>query len=529
MNNYHKQPSRSPAFFAAGLLAIASTAPLFAQRPIAEAPTVETLTPVATNVVRLGQPSGVTGPLNARYINNLGQVVLENNLDVFLWTVDGGFENIGRSGFWTYPGDFNDQGVIIGSNYDGNSNVRLSWSAATGWQPNGLPAGNQPGKMNNLGDIVVGNLMLTADGLQTLSSNWDLVTINDSRMVAGYDYSTQSAFVWNANNGNVTTIGANLSVTDINSKGQVVGRFSENQNIKMFFWDPKTGLRVVPALGGFQQRNWYGEIENYEMVNPSSINDAGQVVGQTTSSDGSYLSFVWDETNGMRVLLDKEQFPNSLPMSINNRGEIVGVSHGGSFYAKIAVPTCAELIAKVQAEVDALTIQLTTANGSIATLTTELAQANASLVSLQGQLAEKDQTNALLTQQLTTAAAEAAANILSLEGQIAGITAQRNALQAEVGTLTAQVATQSQTITSLTAQLAAKDAELAACAAAGGNLALITTALASLQSQISTSLGTSVTIPGATPAEQVQALSTAIDGLNPGQKKALADKLSGKK
>ena len=89
-----------------------------------------------------------------------------------------------------------------------------------------------------------------------------------------------------------------------------------------------------------------------------------------------------------------------------------------------------------------------------------------------------------------------------------------------MASLQSQIAALQGQVTSLQTQLAAANATAASA----------TAALTALGTEIGSSLGTTgFTIPGSTPAEQVQTLNAAINKLNPGQKKALFENLGGSK
>lgn len=158
-----------------------------------------------------------------------------------------------------------------------------------------------------------------------------------------------------------------------------------------------------------------------------------------------------------------------------------------------------------------------------AALQAQLTAAMAQIVQLQNQVSGLTATNTALATQNGTLTSQ----VTTLTTQNSALTSQISAANTSIQTLTAQLVTANTSIQSLTTQNATLTAQ---------NTALTTqlTALQTQTSALSTTLGTlfnnpGFQIPGATLTQQIQALSTAIGGLNPGQKQALYFNLGGVK
>ena len=130
--------------------------------------------------------------------------------------------------------------------------------------------------------------------------------------------SAEHAFLWQ--NGKMTNLGtlrgyrARSDAVAVNNRGQVIGvSFSANWG-HGFLWQ-KGKMTDLGTLGGDQ-------------VYPVAINDAGQVVGSSTTKSGADAprrAFVW-QTGKMTILptLNAAYAYGNDAVSINGRGQIVG-------------------------------------------------------------------------------------------------------------------------------------------------------------------------------------------------------------
>ena len=116
------------------------------------------------------------------------------------------------------------------------------------------------------------------------------------------------AGVWD--NGQITEITDTTWAYQMNSSGQVVGRYlGENSTNNAYLWE--NGQRT--DLG------YFGGISS----SASDINDAGQIVGTFNTARDKFNPFLWQ--NGEMIDLGTLGF-NGGAMGINNQGQVVGYS-----------------------------------------------------------------------------------------------------------------------------------------------------------------------------------------------------------
>jgi probable HAF family extracellular repeat protein len=116
------------------------------------------------------------------------------------------------------------------------------------------------------------------------------------------------AGVWD--NGQITEIKDTTWAYQMNSSGQVVGRYlSENWTDNAYLWE--NGQRT--DLG------YFGGISSFA----SDINEAGQIVGKFNTTQEKFNPFLWQ--NGEMIDLGTLGF-NGGALGINNKGQVVGYS-----------------------------------------------------------------------------------------------------------------------------------------------------------------------------------------------------------
>ena len=104
-------------------------------------------------------------------------------------------------------------------------------------------------------------------------------------------------------------------VHDINSVGQIVGGsgYPHGSETHAFLWTKKGGIKDLGFLPG----------GDYSVA--TSINDAGQVVGTSNSTNGMH-GFLWTSANGLSQLTSLHPTDNSSAYAINQSGQIAGAS-----------------------------------------------------------------------------------------------------------------------------------------------------------------------------------------------------------
>ncbi len=105
------------------------------------------------------------------------------------------------------------------------------------------------------------------------------------------------------------SIGNGLA-TDVNNQGQVVGYHNTNQGTRAFLWSNGT-LQNLGTLGGGDSRAF-------------AINEAGQVVGRSSTATGATHAFLWQ--NGMMQDLGPLDAGFSQANWIDGSGRVVGYS-----------------------------------------------------------------------------------------------------------------------------------------------------------------------------------------------------------
>jgi probable HAF family extracellular repeat protein len=142
-------------------------------------------------------------------------------------------------------------------------------------------------------------------------SNSRAQAINSAVQVAGYSSSSNGspkAFLWETNQMRDLMVGTNSAALGINGRGQVVGSYVASGLSRPFLWQTNA-LQDLGSLGGNEG-------------NASGINDLGQVVGRSTTTEGQSHAFLWQSSQMQD--LGTLGGPQSCANAINNGGWAVG-------------------------------------------------------------------------------------------------------------------------------------------------------------------------------------------------------------
>ena len=145
--------------------------------------------------------------------------------------------------------------------------------------------------------------------------NTEPAAINNAGQVVGSSITTSGqrhGFIWaNGVMRDLGSLGAASIATDINAAGQGVGETYVAGWPHAFLWQNGT-IRDLGTLGGASSRAW-------------GINRGGDVVGQSTTANGSVRAFIWQ--NGVMKRIKSMETFVARAWSINNSGIIVGDFH----------------------------------------------------------------------------------------------------------------------------------------------------------------------------------------------------------
>ncbi len=286
----------------------------------------------STNLVDLGTiaPGCSTCYSTAAAISVTGQVVgvSQNSASVvhaFSWTQSGGMVDLG-----TLPGSscpsctstatgVNAVGQVVGSS-EMSPNVFHAFS----WTPSG-------------GLIDLGTL----GGSSCTACSSQAYALNDAGVVVGQSQRTANgpnhAFMWTQSGGMVDlgTLGGAVcgflpcssGAVAINDAGQIVGQSTTAIGTShAYSWTPSGGMVDLSTLGG------NGNCGSSPCSsNASAVSGAGQVVGQSSTSTGAHHAFSWTPSGGLVDLstIGGSACPtcSSYAFAVSNEGQVIGESY----------------------------------------------------------------------------------------------------------------------------------------------------------------------------------------------------------
>lgn len=298
--------------------------------------------PIGTQPLQLSPLPDVQTALTTD-INDSGQVVGQIELagqspQAFTWTRAAGTTTLGTLGGSTSIATaVNNGGLVVGESATaGGGSLAFSWTQDSGMSViASLPPSAHPTDVNDLGEIV-GTLGDAATGqpvhgffFSPTAGLFDLgglggsstrpAALNNLGLVVGgaslVDGRSQ-AFTWTRTDGlgNLgETVGlANCEAVDVNDLGQIAGRYKDGGDVRSFFFSRETGMVDLGSLGA-----------SPVFTVAKSINNRGQIVGQSQTAAGELHSFLWTQQGGIADL-DASGTALSGALAISNSGQLLG-------------------------------------------------------------------------------------------------------------------------------------------------------------------------------------------------------------
>ena len=280
-----------------------------------------------------------TGASAAMAINNNGQAAgwfwsnaTNDDIHGFRWQEDSDMQDLGTLGGYSYARAINNIGQVVGYsklvvNNEWYQHAFLYGDSGPMQDLGGFPKGSNAWNKNQYDSYAYG-----INDLGQIVGSSDTAGWYDS--VGGYMHSVH-AFLSNGSGPmqDLGTLGGrNSHAHGINNNGQVVGSSGTSDGYgRAFLWQKGSGMQDLGTLGGLSSVAY-------------SINNNGQVVGYSSPASGNYHAFIWQKGSGMQDLgtLPAGSTPynsynyKSSASGINNKGQVVGDSYssvGGASHA----------------------------------------------------------------------------------------------------------------------------------------------------------------------------------------------------
>ena len=137
-----------------------------------------------------------------------------------------------------------------------------------------------------------------------------------SALIVG-SITTAHAAEYSVTNLGILDGGSYSYAVDINDFGQVVGTSNSSEGNRGFIWDSVNGMVSL------------GTLNNGNVSYAEAINNAGQVSGSAYYNGNNQAAFIWDSTNGMQPLQAYGETTMTRGDDINEAGSIVGTNSDG--------------------------------------------------------------------------------------------------------------------------------------------------------------------------------------------------------
>lgn len=169
--------------------------------------------------------------------------------------------------------------------------------------------------------------------LGTLGGAFGAATaINAFGHVAGNSQTIEGdhhGFFWSPETGmvDIGTLGGDFSfVSDMNDAGEVIGysTYLETGEYHAFKWSHSTGMEDLGTIGGASLSQAY------------SINNAGQVAGMSFPSSGNYRATLWNpDGSKVDILAAEASLVRGIGVRINEAGQVAGVASESDTFRRI--------------------------------------------------------------------------------------------------------------------------------------------------------------------------------------------------
>lgn len=329
--------------------------------PFTPHPTTPFMWTQSGGMVSLGTLGGINGA-GVRAVSDTGQVVgygymPNGSIHAWSWTQADGMIDIGTlGGDYSFAYDVNNNGQVVGESHDSAGNLRaFLWSKNTGMVDLGASGISSRATAINDSGMIAGTIATPGcSGLPTLQADsifvWSQATgivnvgnlfcaigqseanaISPTGQLVGDAFSTPGphAISWTQAGGLVDlgTIPGGLDALaySVNSAGQIAGNGHTPYVVGMpiynhaFFWTSTGGFVDIGTLGGSNAQ------VGFDPSLKQTINDNGQIVGQSDVTTTSKHAFVWSQSGGM-IDLGTLGGSESGANAINATGQIVGYS-----------------------------------------------------------------------------------------------------------------------------------------------------------------------------------------------------------